>query len=118
MTESLCYVQTLNTHRGQSRVASKWVMLHSRIWVETSSRSITGTPRGASLSRLSPTPKWTLQASSCVVRGATQRLSSLPPRLNGRTAGGQPLRIERSQIQQVGLLVVIPDDIKWNLRTI
>src|SRR5712664_281646 len=87
MTESLCYVQTLNTHRGQSRVASKWVMLHSRIWVETSPRSITGTPRGASLSRLSPPPKWTLQASSCASFAELRNgLSARQPRRAQRRA--------------------------------
>ena len=74
--------------------------------------------RGVAVSIESTTQVDTASQFMRVVRGATQRLSSLPPRLNGRTAGGQPLRIERSQIQQVGLLVVIPDDIKWNLRTI
>jgi RHS repeat-associated protein len=53
-----------------------------------------------------------------IVRSAAQSVSQLPARLPGKTAGGLPIVIERSQIKQIGLLVVIPDDIKWSLRSI
>jgi RHS repeat-associated protein len=74
--------------------------------------------RGVAVSIKSTTQVETASQFMRVVRAGTQRLGNLPPRLNGRTADGRPLGLERSQIQQRGLLVVIPDDIKWKLRTI